>query len=107
MTNMIKLSISEPWDFEAPQGGNVLEGRILKRLNSKMLIFEATKETCFKGLTSRYWLLSARYEKQTFESEPYQGTVNGAMLPTLPADDDNLTAIQKSSVFAIIGSLQV
>ena len=107
MMNVIKLRVSEPWDFETLQGGNMLEGRILKRLDSKMLIFEATEATSLKGLTSRYWLLSARYEKQTFEVEPYHGTVNGALLPTLPAEDDNLMTIQKGSVFAIIGSLQV
>jgi hypothetical protein len=103
---MIKLSVSDPWDFEAPRGGNVLEGCILKRLDPKTLLFEAVEAVCLRGLTSRYWLLTARYEKQTFNAEPYLGTVNGALLPAVPVEGDSLDFIQKGSVFAIIGSLQ-
>jgi len=103
---MSKLTVSEPWDFEAPQGGNELLGQVLMRLDAKTLIFEAKDNIIFKGLSSRYWLLSSRYEKQSFESEPYQGTVNGALLPALPTEGDSLTTIRESAIFAIIGSLQ-
>jgi hypothetical protein len=81
MTLMSKLTISEPWDFEGPHGGNELSGRILKRIDSKTLLFRADEEVALSGLISRYWLLSTRYETQSFEAEPYQGTVNGALLP--------------------------
>ncbi len=94
------------WDFEGPKGGNELSGRIVNRLDSKTLVFEADDAVTFGGLTSRYWLLSARYEKQTFEAPPYQGTVNGALLPKLPTEDDSFTKLRESSIFAIIASLQ-
>ncbi|OWU65927.1 MAG: hypothetical protein CBB60_002160 [Armatimonadetes bacterium Cent15-Ar3] len=103
---MSKLIISEPWDFEDIQGSNELSGRILKRLDSKTLLFRTEEEVTLKGLSSRYWLLSARYEKQSFEEEPYQGTVNGALLPELPLEDESLSKLRQSSVFAIIGCLQ-
>ena len=103
---MSKLTVSEPWDFEAPQGGNELLGQVLRQIDAKTLIFEAEDIMTLKGLSSRYWLLSTRYEKQSFESEAYQGTVNGALLPALPAEGDSLTSIRESSIFAIIGSLQ-
>ena len=103
---MSKLTVSEPRNFEAPQGGNVLPGQILKRIDPRTLLFKADDEVTFGGLTSRYWLLSTRYEKQFFETEPYQGTVNGALLPAVPSEDDNLPKLVKSSVFAVIGLLQ-
>ncbi len=102
---MSKLIVSEPWDFESPQGGNELHGKVLKRLDSKTLIFETEENISFKGLSSRYWFLSTRYEKQSFESEPYQGTVNGSLLPALPQEGDSLASIRKSATFVIIGSL--
>jgi hypothetical protein len=103
---MCKLTISEPWNFEAPNGGNELSGRILRRLDSQTLLFMTEDEMTFDGVTSRYWLLSARYEKQSFDNEPYQGTVNGALLPDLPSESDSLAKLRQLSIFAIIGSLQ-
>jgi hypothetical protein len=103
---MSKLTVSEPWDFVGPNGGNELPGIILKRLDQKTLLFKTDNEVTLKGSTSRYWLLSSRYENQFFNEEPYQGTVNGALLPSLPSEYDSLSKLRQSSVFAVIGSLQ-
>src|SRR5690625_4430821 len=106
MALMNTLTISDPWDFRAPEGNSKLSGQILKRLDSKNLLFRAEDEETLKDLPSRYWLLTTRYEKQSFNEKPYQGTVNGALLPGPPSKYDDLHKLKRSSVFAVIGRLQ-
>jgi hypothetical protein len=57
-------------------------------------------------IRGRYWILPTRYERQEFESEPYNGTVNGGILASLPAESDDAEMIKKSAIFAVIGSLK-
>lgn len=102
---MSKLIVSEPWDFEGPSGGNELNGRILRRLDSKTLLFESDDSVSMKGVAGKYWLLSTRYVDQSFNGEPYTGTVNGSLLSVIPTAEDDLSELIRSSAFMIIGSL--
>lgn len=102
---MSKLIVSEPWDFSGPDGGNEVRGCVIKRLNPKTLLFRADNEVCVKGFAGKFWLLSARYADQSFEREPYGGTVNGSLLKFPPSDGDDLSELKQNAVFAVIGSL--
>lgn len=100
------LTVSEPWDFSGPRGDNRLSGKILRRIDAENILFESAEAVALKGVQSRYWVLSTRYERQSFEAEPYSGTVNGGILASLPAESDDAAKIKKSAVFAVIGSLK-
>lgn len=102
---MAKIIVSEPWDFDGPNGGNKLDGRILKRFDSKTLLFESIDSVSIGGIAGKYWLLSARYVDQSFDVEPYTGTVNGSLLSVAPAEKEDLSELKRKSVFVIIGSL--
>jgi hypothetical protein len=101
-----KLIVSEPWDFDGPSGGNELNGRVLKKFDSKTLLFESDDSVSMNGIAGRYWLLSARYIDQSFDREPYAGTVNGSLLSFIPASEDDLSELKRGSAFLIIGTLR-
>lgn len=105
---MCTLTVSEPWDFEGPRGGNQLNGKVVRWLDSKNVLFEANEELTHKGITSRYWILSTRYVGHTFESmEPHGETVNGGLIPCMPVENEDVREIQKPAIFRIIGSLKL
>jgi hypothetical protein len=103
---MSKLTVSEPWNFSKPGGGNELHGRIVRQIDCKTLLFKADDEVSVQGGAGKYWLLSARYEDQSFKEGAYEGTVNGSLLLDLPSDKEDPSAIKQNSVFAVIGSLR-
>jgi hypothetical protein len=104
---MSSLYIDEPFDFEGPRGGRVLNGIIFKWFDPMHLIFEAQEELTREGITSRYWLLSARYVGQIIQSKEYHGVVNGCLLIGVPSENESIRDLQISGRFGIIGSLEI
>lgn len=102
---MSKLIVSEPWDFRGAGGSNELPGCVIKRLDLKTLLFRADDEVSMKGISGKFWLISSRFVEQSFDQEPYAGTVNGFLLKRPPSDGDDLSEIKQNAVFAVIGSL--
>lgn len=102
---MSKLTVSEPWDFVGPGGGNELNGKVIRRLDEKMLLFKTDNEVSVDGLVGQYWVLSARYVNQHFDLEPFSGTVNGSILTYRPSEEDNALDLKKRAVFVVIGNL--
>jgi hypothetical protein len=100
------LTVSEPWDFSGPDSENRISGKVLRRIDGESLLFESDSSISIRGISSKYWILSTRYEKQCFENEPYNGTVNGGILVGLPPESEGAAKIKQSAVFAVIGSLK-
>lgn len=104
--NTYTLIVSEPWDFKSQRGDNHLNGKIVRQVDSENLLFVADEPFASGGITSLYWILSSRYEKQQFAERPYRGTINGGLIASLPSEFETAVDIKKQAVFAVIGSIQ-
>lgn len=103
---MYKITVSEPWDYDGPNGPNVIYGFILKALSSNCLIFESNSDLEFNGYKGKRLLLKSRYEKEQLKTNDYYfGTVGGALILTddltLPSD-----ILESKSKYVLIGSLE-
>ena len=66
----VRLQLDEPWDFQIPGKGNVIEGRLEevchgpaeKNWQGEYLLVSLTEEFVWKGETVKQLLLSPRYE---------------------------------------------
>lgn len=100
-----RFSVGEPWNFSGPQGDNSISGAVLRKFDAENLLFECDEEVSLKGTSGRYWLLTTRYVGQSFDDEPYTGSVNGALLADPPLESENIREIMERTVFAAIGVL--
>lgn len=100
-----KLSIGEPWDFHGVDGKNLILGKIVKEINSKILIFESYREQNFKDVKGKYFLLKSRYYKeQLSKNNEYGGVVNGYLI-LYDFCNKSLEEIEQISKYVFIGGL--
>ena len=102
-----KLIVSEPWDFKATDGTNALCGTVVIKLSGRVLIFELDQELSMQGVSGRQLVLSARYEENQFDHEPYTGTVNGGLLASDAVEMETIESLNDRASFVLIGSLKV
>lgn len=100
------ITISEPWDFESPDGKNVIKGIILSIINRCLLVFKANYILNFYGVNGDTFILSPRFKDDNFDNiETKEVDVNGGLL----LDDYNeivQTSLLKDNCrFVLIGTL--
>jgi len=103
------LSIGEPWDFESPDGQNIINGVIVGILSATCLIFKANYILDFKGVSSNLFVLYPRHAENNFDDLKNGAdyvTINGNIL--LEEYHKNMTEIylKENSKFVIIGSIR-
>lgn len=103
---MYKITVSEPWDYDGPNGPNVIHGFILKALSTDCLIFESDSDLEFNGDKGKRLFLKSRYENKPLKTnDDYYGVVGGGLIFT-----DDLTVppdiLESKSKYVLIGTLE-
>ncbi|MFT3751289.1 MAG: hypothetical protein QM768_23460 [Agriterribacter sp.] len=103
------ISVGEPWDFDSPDGQNIINGIIIKILSATCLIFKANYILDFNGISSNLFVLYPRHAESDFD-DLKNGidyvTVNGNILPMEYNENMNEDSLKENSKFVIIGSIR-
>lgn len=105
MITYSQLTVSEPWDFKSSSGVNVLEGKVISQIDEKNLIFETTESVELQGVKGALWVLSLRYQGDSFDKPDKTKTVGGGILLTKDFSNHTAKELQKMSKFVVVGSL--
>ena len=100
------ITIAEPWDFESPDGENIIRGIILSIVNSYLLVYKANYLLNFEGVSGDILILSPRLKDENFENITTKGIdVNGGLF----LDDYNKnfeeSKLKENNKFVLIGTL--
>jgi len=103
------ISVGEPWDFDSPDGQNIINGIILKILNAKCLVFKANYVLNFKGNSGDSFVLYPRHTEGDF-NDLINGanyvTINGNLLIGDFNENMNEEVLKEKSEFVLIGSIR-
>lgn len=107
----IIITIGEPWNFEGPDGNNLIKGRILRNINDKYIIFMSDYEQKFNQIAGRIFILSTRYSNDSFsvffkDSQKESISINGSLLTEKNICSLDEDEIAKKSMFIFIGSIR-
>ncbi len=103
-----KITIAEPWDFESPDGQNVIKGKIVKTIDAKSVVFETIYMLEFKGEKGNIFILSTRQmgcNFYHFKKDGYLSVNIGLFLGT-NINDKTLEELESESLFVMIGGLE-
>lgn len=103
------LSIGEPWDFDSPDGQNIINGVIIRILSATCLIFKANYILNFKGVSGNLFVLYPRHTKNDFNDLKNGAdyvTVNGNILLEEYNENMDENYLKGNSKFVIIGSIR-
>jgi len=100
------ISVAEPWDFESPDGKNIINGIILSVVNNSLLIFKSNYTLNFDGITGDILILSPRFEDADFQYLTDKDIeVNGGLYLYNYANVFEEKNIKEYSKFVIIGTI--
>lgn len=99
-----KILIAEPWDFESPDGLNLIKGSIIKTLSQTTAIFKSDHILSFKGYTGAFFVLKNRFSNQSL-MYPEDVSVNGALLLNNEYESQTEEELIKNSIFVFIGRI--
>lgn len=101
------ILVSEPWDYESPDGPNLITGTILDKKSNKCLIFKSNCYLQFDEVNGDVLVLTPRhsgYDFSTLSDEII--AFNGSVLLKNYDVKMNENELMKNSKFVIIGSLR-
>jgi len=101
------ILVSEPWDFESPDGQNIVRGNILSVKSNQCLVFKANHYLKFDSIESNILILSPRHYGIDFSNlNDKRLTFNGSLL--FKDYDESLSEkeLQENTRFVIIGSIR-
>ena len=103
------ISVGEPWDFNSPDGQNIINGVIIKILSASCLIFKANYVLDFNGHLGDLFILYPRHSENDFadlKNETNYVTINGNLL--IGGFDENMSEkeLKEKSDFVLIGSIR-
>jgi hypothetical protein len=101
------ISVAEPWDFESPDGQNVIKGTILSKKSNQCLIFKSNHYLQFNDIKGNILILTPRYygcDFSNFQNDTI--AFNGSIL--LREYDEQLSenSLQENAKFVIIGAIK-
>lgn len=103
------ISVGEPWNFDSPDGQNIINGVVIKILSATCLIFKANYILNFKGISSNFFVLYPRHLVNNFD-DLTNGTdyitINGNILPEEYDEKMDEIYLKERSKFVIIGSIR-
>ncbi|MCB0698376.1 MAG: hypothetical protein KDC11_00950 [Chitinophagaceae bacterium] len=105
------LSVSEPWDFEGPDGENVIYGRIVKEVTNNCLIFESNNPVSIDNVTGSVFVAFGRHDGYDFEYSVKKDGIWSANIGLYTSDDElylnmNSKELMEHSKYVIIGSVK-
>lgn len=101
------ISVAEPWDFESPDGQNIISGKIISVKSNQCLIFRSNYNLKFGDVTGDILILFPRHYGFDFSDlEDKRLAFNGGLL--LKEYNENLSEkkLEENSKFVIIGSFK-
>jgi hypothetical protein len=104
-----EISVGEPWDFEGPDGPNIIKGKIIDIVSRHCAIFKADKLIEFEGYKNMIIVLFARYDNEdlTMLEKGERKVINGGLLLTnYDTNAHNEEELMQHSKFFIIGSIK-
>lgn len=102
------LSVGEPWDFESPDGQNIINGLIIRIISATCLIFKSNYVFNLKGVSSNLFVLYPRYPESDFNNLKKSAayiTINGNILPEEYNENKDENYLKENSKFVIIGGI--
>lgn len=100
------LRVSEPWNFESPNGANLLYGEVICVLNKNCIIFKSDTNLNIGGIDNNLILLKSRIsDSLSLKDGKYHGYVNGAILLTDDFKGIGEPTLIENSKFVIVGSI--
>jgi len=103
------LSVGEPWDFDSPDGQNIINGIIIKIVSANCIIFKANYILHFNGVSGNFFVLCPRHSENDFDDlkngKDYV-TINGNVLPEEYNENMSEDYLKENSKFVIIGSIR-
>lgn len=102
------ITIAEPWDFESPDGKNIIRGTILSIVNSCLLVFKANYLLNFDGISGDILILSTRLKDGNFENiATKEVDVNGGLFLIDYNDQMEKGKLKDNCKFVLIGTLDI
>lgn len=101
------ILVGEPWDFESPDGQNIIKGNILSVKSNQYLVFKANHCLKFDRIESDILILTPRHQGNDFSDLPNELVViNGSLL--FREYDETLSEkeLQENAQFVIIGGIR-
>jgi hypothetical protein len=102
------ISVSEPWDFNSPDGENLINGQVIKIINPTCLVFKTNLDINIKSLKGNILILTPRHKHNNFtdlENASGYVVINGSLLVASYSDQMNEQELNDNSVFVLIGSI--
>lgn len=101
-----KIIVSEPWNFESPDGKNIIIGTILSIINSHLLVFKANHLLNFDRMNGDILILSPRFKDTNFDSIVIQEIeVNAGLFVNDYNGEMEASKLKDISNFVLIGTL--
>ena len=101
-----RVIVSETWNYEGPNGPNLIRGKIARKLSNKCLIFQASTQLHFGNLVGEFLILSPRYVKEVFGDDQPSVSVNGRLLLSELDLELEEIAEEHNAKFVITGVLE-
>jgi hypothetical protein len=103
------ISVGEPWDFESPDGQNIIRGFVLKIISATCLIFKANYLLNIGGVKGDVLVLTPRDLDGSFyelKNDFDYLTVNGGLLLVEYDENYNEKIVKDNSKFIIVGGVR-
>jgi len=103
------ISVGEPWDFNSPDGQNIINGVIVKILSATCLVFKANYILDFDGTLGNFFVLYPRHAESNFNKlKDGMGyvTINGNILLEKYDENMNENYLKEQSKFVTVGSIR-
>jgi hypothetical protein len=101
------ISVGEPWDFESPDGKNIIKGSIINSLSSNCLVFKADHDLKFGELSGTILILTPRHQDNNFSDlRDKLIVVNGSLLLKEYNQELSEQELKDNSKFEIVGSIR-
>lgn len=106
---MYALSVGEPWDFVSPDGENIINGEIIKKIDNRCIVFRANYILHFQHVSGNILILSPRhigYDFSNLQKSNYYATINGGLLMSDFDNNMDKTTLLNNSKFVFIGGIR-
>ncbi|MCR8640340.1 hypothetical protein [Leptospira interrogans] len=104
------ISVGEPWDFVGPDGKNLINGKVLKKISPTCLVFKTNYLLEYEGSKSNILILSPRHYDSNFDDLNKEGdlvTINGGILFNKYSDNLTENELKNTAKFFVIGSIRL
>lgn len=116
MEEKCSILIADPWDFDSPDGANIMKGKIIKIISVESIIFKSDYKLSFKNHTGNLFVLHPRSKDCDFSElssnviKSGLVSINGGLIMEENVDISELSGYDKSaldnlSIFVFIGNI--